>query len=154
MASENMSALRLALKPFADFYVRGAPDAHVITSGSAMAQRQLTMGDCRRAAECLSSPAPRGSVNEETASAWTAIDALISLVEEECTSEATEMQLDPDEGPWREADDEPVGHTSPDQGKTIIPLPMTFGHIRRARAAYALLASAAAFPTSKSGAGA
>jgi hypothetical protein len=43
------------LRPFADFHVPGAPDAHVITQGSAMAKRQLTMGDCRDAAELLAS---------------------------------------------------------------------------------------------------
>jgi hypothetical protein len=46
-------ALVAALKPFARFYVRGAPGDHVITQGSAMAKRQLTMGDCGRAHDVL-----------------------------------------------------------------------------------------------------
>lgn len=41
------------LRPFADFHVEGAPERHVITSGSSMARRQLTMGDCREAYELL-----------------------------------------------------------------------------------------------------
>ncbi|MFN3387473.1 MAG: hypothetical protein ACK40O_00965 [Allosphingosinicella sp.] len=56
MASETTLLERdliAALQPFADFYVRGAPDSHVITMGSRMAKRQLTMGDCRRAHELL-----------------------------------------------------------------------------------------------------
>jgi hypothetical protein len=45
--------LIVALQPFADFHVAGAPDRHVITQGSPLAKRQLTMGDCRTAAELL-----------------------------------------------------------------------------------------------------
>lgn len=50
---DEIGDLIAALRPFAAFYVRGAPDDHVITQGSAMAQRQLTMGDCRKAKEAL-----------------------------------------------------------------------------------------------------
>lgn len=46
-------SLLTALRPFADFYVRGAPDEHIITSGSSIARRQLRMGDCRAAYEPL-----------------------------------------------------------------------------------------------------
>lgn len=44
-----------ALEPFADFADTSGvlPDDHVITRGSRMAQRQLTMGDCRRALAAL-----------------------------------------------------------------------------------------------------
>jgi len=50
---DEVGDLIAALQPIADFYVRGAPDGHVITQGSAMAKRQLTMGDCRKASEAL-----------------------------------------------------------------------------------------------------
>lgn len=50
---DEVADLIAALRPFADFYVRGAPDSHVITQGSAMAQRQITMGDCHKAKAAL-----------------------------------------------------------------------------------------------------
>lgn len=56
-AAETIDALYEALKPFADFAnLSGAehlPDDHVITLGSGMAARQLTMGDCRKARAAL-----------------------------------------------------------------------------------------------------
>lgn len=67
-----------------------------------------------------------------------ALDELVRLVEEECTSAATEEAGDPIDGPWREPDDEPVGWAGGHDGEAV-PLPMTFGHIRRARAAITAL---------------
>ena len=52
-ALTRLPELLAALQPFADFHGRNAPDRLVITQGSAMAKRQLTMGDCRVAAELL-----------------------------------------------------------------------------------------------------
>lgn len=51
--AEALAEIRAALRPFAAFHHSSAPDEHVITQGSAIAKRQLTMGDCRRAAEAL-----------------------------------------------------------------------------------------------------
>lgn len=55
--NENL-AMKEALEPFAAFAdLSGAgylPDDHVITLGSGMAARQLTMGDCRKARSVLS----------------------------------------------------------------------------------------------------
>ena len=44
-----------ALEPFAAFADLSGlvPDDHIITQGSPMARRQLTMGDCRKAAAAL-----------------------------------------------------------------------------------------------------
>ncbi len=42
-----------ALTPFAMFVMHGIPDDHVITEGSQLAKRQLTMGDCRVANRVL-----------------------------------------------------------------------------------------------------
>jgi hypothetical protein len=53
--------LRDALSPFADFAgqpVGRPPDDMVLTNGSRMARRQLTMRDCRIAAEVFSATAP------------------------------------------------------------------------------------------------
>lgn len=52
-AEAEVAQLREALEPFADFAVHQAPADHVITQGSPMAQRQLTMGDCQRARQAL-----------------------------------------------------------------------------------------------------
>jgi hypothetical protein len=48
-----------ALKPFADFADphNRAPDHIVITVGSSMARKQLTMGDCYKARQALTTPA-------------------------------------------------------------------------------------------------
>lgn len=53
MTADKLLAARTAIEPFARFHVSGAPDTHIITAGSRMAQRQLTMGDCRLAAMAL-----------------------------------------------------------------------------------------------------
>ena len=55
--------LEAALQPFADYVdtealrlnIPGAlfPPEHIITQGSSMARRQLTLGDCQRALEVL-----------------------------------------------------------------------------------------------------
>ena len=47
--------LRGALKPFAEFGAvpSGPPDQFIITAGSTMARRQLTIGHCRDAALAL-----------------------------------------------------------------------------------------------------
>lgn len=57
-AEARITALEHALKPFADFAPKGylsqaLPDDFVITKGSPMAGRQLTIGDLRRAAAAL-----------------------------------------------------------------------------------------------------
>ena len=53
----TIERLSAALEPFADFAnLSGAaylPDDHVITLGTGMAARQLTMGDCRKARTAL-----------------------------------------------------------------------------------------------------
>ncbi|MGI9449349.1 MAG: hypothetical protein ACR2QH_01630 [Geminicoccaceae bacterium] len=49
----QIAALREALQPFADFAVRKASKEYIITLGSAIAQRQLTMGDCFAAKDAL-----------------------------------------------------------------------------------------------------
>jgi hypothetical protein len=57
LAADEIERLREALKPFAEFAgqpVGRPPDDMVITQGSRIARRQLTMGDCARAAEALS----------------------------------------------------------------------------------------------------
>jgi Lar family restriction alleviation protein len=46
-----------ALKPFAAFDDERAPEHLPITSGSGMARRQLTIGDCRKAKAALSTAA-------------------------------------------------------------------------------------------------
>lgn len=56
--------MRDALKPFADYaaaYVSPLPDSLIISKGSSMAKRQLTMGDCRAAQAAL-----RGPTDQET----------------------------------------------------------------------------------------
>ena len=53
---DKIALLRAALAPFAD-YAQGRrlpPDSYVITQGSSMARRQLTVGDCKRALEAFS----------------------------------------------------------------------------------------------------
>ncbi len=63
LKAEN-AQLREALKPFADFAngsgAKHFPDNLVITSGSGMARKQLTLGDCHRARAAL---APAGGVD-------------------------------------------------------------------------------------------
>lgn len=52
----EIAKLRAALEPFAAYVRHGAiilPDEFVITQGSGMARKQLTVGDCRRALEAL-----------------------------------------------------------------------------------------------------
>lgn len=44
-----ISELREALKPFADYKTKGAPQDHFITQGSPFAQRQLMVADCEKA---------------------------------------------------------------------------------------------------------
>jgi hypothetical protein len=51
-AAAAIRAAMAALGPFAAFY-RPAPPSLVITQGSALAAKQLTMGDCERAALAL-----------------------------------------------------------------------------------------------------
>jgi hypothetical protein len=55
LSATRLQAIREALKPFADFVdaARAPPDSFVITQGSGMARRQLTVGDCRRAGAVL-----------------------------------------------------------------------------------------------------
>ena len=52
---ERLAKLEEALRPFADYADHRArlPDTFPITSGSPMAKRQLTMGDCYRAKDML-----------------------------------------------------------------------------------------------------
>lgn len=56
-AEKRVAEMREALQPFADYSDRKSliPDDHIITQGSYMAKRQLTMGDCRKAAEAIAS---------------------------------------------------------------------------------------------------
>lgn len=52
----RVAELEAALRPFADFYrptMELAGDDHVLTRGSSMAGRQLTIGDVRRAYKTL-----------------------------------------------------------------------------------------------------
>lgn len=55
LAAARIERLSSALQPFAAFADKRhvVPGSMVITSGSAMARTQLTMGDCYRAAEAL-----------------------------------------------------------------------------------------------------
>lgn len=84
---EQANALRAALKPFADFFVNGAPDDYVITAGSRMAKRQLTMGDCRLAAMTMAFAADqRSTVGVRLADLRGALDRLeIAIAEEAMT---------------------------------------------------------------------
>ena len=53
---KRIAELEAALRPFADFYTPSmelAGDGHVITQGSSMARRQITVGDVRRAYKSL-----------------------------------------------------------------------------------------------------
>jgi hypothetical protein len=55
-AAAHIDALEAALKPFADYgsgVPKVYPDSAVVTVGSQMACRQLTIGDCRKAARTL-----------------------------------------------------------------------------------------------------
>jgi hypothetical protein len=51
----RIAALEEALKPFADYadHIGISPDNLIITQGSLLAKKQLTMADCRRAREEL-----------------------------------------------------------------------------------------------------
>lgn len=64
LRAEN-ERLREELKPFVDFAdpTGAVPDDYVITGGSSLAKRQLTMRDCRNARAALS---PRAVVDEGT----------------------------------------------------------------------------------------
>lgn len=55
MTTPTETKLVEALRPFAAFALSKSlpPDDFVITNGSAMARRQLTIGDCKRAAEAI-----------------------------------------------------------------------------------------------------
>ena len=58
--ADEVALLREALRPFADFADerrRMRPDM-MITTGSPMARRQLTMGDCYAAADALAATDP------------------------------------------------------------------------------------------------
>lgn len=53
----RIAELEYALRPFANFYTPAmelAGDGHVITQGSSLARRQLTVGDVRQAYKSLS----------------------------------------------------------------------------------------------------
>lgn len=52
-AKAKNAVLVTALTPFAAFHSFRVPDEMTITSGSPMARRQLTMGDCRKAVEAV-----------------------------------------------------------------------------------------------------
>jgi hypothetical protein len=57
----ELEHLRAALQPFADYAPRlpsAMPDDFRITFGMDKDKRQLTLGDCRRAAAALEQPAP------------------------------------------------------------------------------------------------
>ena len=54
-ALEDIERLRNALEPFAKFAAKAdmVTDDHIITQGSPLARRQLTMGDCKAAVRAL-----------------------------------------------------------------------------------------------------
>ena len=57
---DAIPALLKALKPFADFATKKAPRDQVITQGSHMAKRQLSMGDCQQAAAAIAKATDNG----------------------------------------------------------------------------------------------
>jgi hypothetical protein len=63
------------------------------------------------------------------------LEALVAVCEAEFTSELTETDGDPESGQWRDEDEEAVSHGLAEDGHTVVPGNITFGHIRRARAA-------------------
>ncbi len=58
----EVARLQKALRPFADYAdMRGfVPDDMIISAGSPMAKRQITMGDCRRARAVFEPQGPTG----------------------------------------------------------------------------------------------
>jgi hypothetical protein len=58
----GQAELRAALEPFAAFDDGRAPEHLPITSGSGMARRQLTIGDCRKAKAALSAAPFKGGI--------------------------------------------------------------------------------------------
>ena len=63
-----------------------------------------------------------------------ALEPLVAACEAEFTSDLTEVEGDPENGPWREPDDEAVSHGMDEDTREIVPGNITFGMIRRARA--------------------
>lgn len=55
-SEKEILRLRQALKPFSDYAIVGAnkvPEDFIISLGSPLARKQLTMGDCIRARDAL-----------------------------------------------------------------------------------------------------
>ncbi len=56
--------MREALRPFAEFAAKAdvLPDDFVITKGSGLARKQLTIGDCRNARAALAAPSVKNNL--------------------------------------------------------------------------------------------